>query len=68
MNFKWKRITVSDVERLARVCNLTPIERKLLELRRKETTPEVIACEIGYGKTQMHYYSNKLLDKIIKEL
>jgi len=66
--FKWKRITEADVEWLTKACNLSPTERQILELRRKETPPEIIAYEISYSVTQMYYYSNKLLEKILKEL
>jgi DNA-directed RNA polymerase specialized sigma subunit len=66
--FKWERITKADVERLTRICDLTELERQLLELRRKGEPPTVIADRIGYSRSQMYRLSTALLEKILKEL
>jgi len=66
--FKWERITKADAERLTRVCNLSPMEQKILEMRRKGTHIEIIAYEIGYCRNRTIYYSRILLDKIQAEL
>ena len=66
--FKWERLSYADIERLTRVCNLEPIEKRLLELRCKGITPDVVADEIGYSRRGMFYLSNKVLEKILKEL
>ena len=66
--FKWKRITDSEAERLTRVCNLSPLEQKILEMRRKEILLDFIGYEIGYSKSRVIHYSNVLLEKILKEL
>jgi DNA-binding MarR family transcriptional regulator len=66
--FRWKRLTETDIERLTIVCNLTVTEQRILELRRKETSSEVIADEIGYTRRHMTRLSRRLLEKILNEL
>jgi DNA-directed RNA polymerase specialized sigma subunit len=66
--FKWERLSRADIERLVRVCNLSEVERRILELRRKRIALDVVADEIGYSSPQMYRLSKKLLAKISKEL
>jgi hypothetical protein len=66
--FKWKRITDTEAEKLTRVCNLSPMEQKILEMRRKGVLLDFIGYEIGYGRNRVIHYSKVLLEKILKEL
>lgn len=67
MRFKWTSITESEFERFVERCNFTPIELKILELRRKDVAPADVADEIGYCERQMFNISREIVEKIKKE-
>jgi DNA-directed RNA polymerase specialized sigma subunit len=66
--FKWERISKADVERLTEVCSLTETERQILELRIEKKELDIIADSIGYTRRHTSRISNKLLEKILKEV
>jgi hypothetical protein len=46
------------------MCNLTKIEKKILEMRRDGESPETIAHEIDYSKRHMYRFEEELWSKI----
>ncbi|MCL2078187.1 MAG: hypothetical protein FWH08_07280 [Oscillospiraceae bacterium] len=68
MKFRWTSITESEFKRLVERCNFTPVEMRILELRRKGHTPVAVSMKINYSERQVFNLSNDVLEKIFKEL
>ena len=68
MRLKWTSITESEFEHFIARCNFTPVELRILRLRRKGCTPTKVAEKIGYSEAQMYRLSADIIAKIKKEM
>ena len=68
MNYVWKRLSYSDVQRLIEKHDLNENEQKILKLLRKGKSHRAIANEIMYSIRTVEDYARRIYVKVKNDL
>ena len=68
MKFVWKRINNAEFKRLSESHKFTPLELKIINLRRKEKPLTFISDNLNYSERHIRRLSEIIIEKIFKEL